>query len=735
MKRERFRRGSELVWRNRQFVVERRTENGEIQIRDISNNDYLTFPDSELIDALFAGELEIVNRNVESGKLPDFVDDLSLLPENKREEAKRRYSYVQRCCDKGITKITKKVFEPIIKEVAEEINDSKPPAWISVYRWYKYYTKSSQDIRSLISKLRKGNTLCKFGKQRKQKFTAADRNLANETAKVVEDVINEKFMTSQRLSVQATYDSLLIRLAEINRFRSTEEKLPIPHPDSIYTNISKMDGYEKDRARLGKRIADQKHLQRGIGLRPTRPLERIEIDHTKVDLFVVDDRNRLPIGRPTITTAIDKFSGMIVGRYVCFEPPGSQSVFQCLLHAIRPKTYLRKLFINILNDWETFGLPETIACDNGLEFLGGHYADACLQLGINIDYSPVRQPWYKSTIERFFGTQNRKLLHRMPGTSFSNIFDKGDYDPKANAVISFSAFLEILDTWIVDIYSQEIRRGYEQTGPRNIPALTWREGIEKYPPALPNRNLDLDILLRMIEFRTIDSGGIELFSLLYNDSQLALIRRELQGKKVMVKYDPSDLSLIYVADTKKGTYIPVPALDQNYTKGLSLYQHEIIKKFTRNYLKSQINSESLIEAKSRVQQIVDHEFNLTKKTRTRVQAARFQGINSKEKSKSATSAEDHRNYIETAPLPMLPPANIAEAGIFIPDDEFPVPDSKAVKSAVIRKSKKKLSLENDNVDISQPPSEIENVFEENDVESETPDLSGWGGGFDLPKRK
>ena len=34
-------------------------------------------------------------------------------------------------------------------------------------------------------------------------------------------------------------------------------------------------------------------------------LEQVQIDHTVVDLIVVDEQHRLPIGRPYVTVAID----------------------------------------------------------------------------------------------------------------------------------------------------------------------------------------------------------------------------------------------------------------------------------------------------------------------------------------------------------------------------------------------------------------------------------------------
>lgn len=45
-------------------------------------------------------------------------------------------------------------------------------------------------------------------------------------------------------------------------------------------------------------------------------LERVQIDHTVVDVMVVDERHRLPIGRPHVTAAIDVATRCIVGLMV-----------------------------------------------------------------------------------------------------------------------------------------------------------------------------------------------------------------------------------------------------------------------------------------------------------------------------------------------------------------------------------------------------------------------------------
>ena len=261
--------------------------------------------------------------------------------------------------------------------------------------------------------------------------------------------------------------------------------------------------------------------------------------------------------------------------------------------------------------------------------------------------------------------------------------------------------------------------------------MAWREGIAKFPPALPPKNLDLDVLLRMIEYRTVDQAGIELFSLRYNSPELGLIRRELKDEKVMVKYDSSDLSLIYVADKRFGKYIPVPALDQNYSTGLSLYQHEIIKKYTRNYLKSKVNEESLIKAKKRVQEIVNEEMTRTKKMGTRVRVARFAGINSKEKSEIKLNPEDHR-YLTAPPLPMLPPAHLQEedmgedfTGKIASDSD--VSEISANKNY---KKKSKTKVRNDEASAKNAEANANTEMSNEDI-----DLTGWSAGFDLPEEK
>jgi putative transposase len=121
--------------------------------------------------------------------------------------------------------------------------------------------------------------------------------------------------------------------------------------------------------------------------------------------------------------------------------------------------YIKEKYPDIVNSWDTYGLVEVLVVDNAKHWYGKGIEDACYQMGTDIQYAPVRVPWYKSSIERLLKSIHTGLIHKQPGTTFSNIFDKGDYDSEKRAVIWLDLLDEILHKWIVDVCSQSIHTG------------------------------------------------------------------------------------------------------------------------------------------------------------------------------------------------------------------------------------------------------------------------------------
>jgi putative transposase len=272
----------------------------------------------------------------------------------------------------------------------------------------------------------------------------------------------------------------------------------------------------------------------------------------------------------------------------------------------------------VKNRWECYGIPELIVVDNPMEFHSTHFELACLQIGCDIQYAKVLVPWYKGKIERFQGTLNHDLMHGNPGTTFSNILERDDYDPGKHAVVLLSTFREILHKWIVDVYLQTPHRGIKDT-----PAHRWRSETGGLPPPLPPSATTLDIILGMTAQRVVFHYGIELEGLKYNGPELGELRRRIgPAAKVELTFDPGDLGHVHVFDPQKATYVRVPAVDQDYARGLSLWQHRVIRGYAQRRLNARTDLVALAQAKAEIRALVEHDFN-RKSSRGRKRQARF----------------------------------------------------------------------------------------------------------------
>jgi len=247
---------------------------------------------------------------------------------------------------------------------------------------------------------------------------------------------------------------MVARVQVANRGRPATEALPVPGRSTIYRRVG-AEGAAVLRRPPGP---GERGAGAGAGVWPGprvgRPLERVELDHTVLDLIVVDEEDRLPIGRPTVTLALDVYSGLPAGVHVGFEAAGYGAAMRCLLHAILPKEDARARY-GTAHPWPVYGLPEVLVVDQAPHLVGGDLGDACGQLGIHLDPAPVKRPWFKGAIERQFRTHNTGLVHGLPGTTFSHVLERGAYDSARMACISLTRFREILHVYLLDVYGQE----------------------------------------------------------------------------------------------------------------------------------------------------------------------------------------------------------------------------------------------------------------------------------------
>ena len=370
-----------------------------------------------------------------------------------------------------------------------------------------------------------------------------------------------------KTTIESTYlnkQKLTIKDVAVEVRRACElEGLSTPHRNTIARRVRQVSAGIVARKRIGKKAAERFHP------RPTRfegatyPLAIVEIDHTKLDLMLVDDIDRLPIGRPWITLALDVYSRMVTGFYISLDPVGVISTGLCVAHSmIRKERWL--LEREIEGDWPCWGRMDCIHVDNAKEFRGNALRLACERYGIEINFRPVGQPHFGGHVERFYRTLN-DWLHKLPGTTFSNVPDKGEYPSEAKASFTLGELERFIGKWIVEVYHNEFHRGIQ-----TAPLMRFREGFSG-PAArpLPPVICDTDRLQKdfmPVVNRTIQRTGVEIEYIRYYGPELnKWVGSREEGKTRSRQFsfarDPRDISRVYFLDPEDNGYREIPYLD------------------------------------------------------------------------------------------------------------------------------------------------------------------------------
>ena len=187
------------------------------------------------------------------------------------------------------------------------------------------------------------------------------RCLTHAREELLQSCIREFYLKPERPSVAA--------LAQKVKRRFSEQGFPSPHYRTIGRRIEALDLRFVMRKREGAKRAREKFGPVGVStLGADSPMDVLQIDHTLEDVIVVDREQRLPIGRPWLTLAIDIATRAVIGFNVSLETPSALSISLVLSHAVMPKAaWLADRELHNL-DWPMAGLPRLVHVDNAKEF-------------------------------------------------------------------------------------------------------------------------------------------------------------------------------------------------------------------------------------------------------------------------------------------------------------------------------------------------------------------------------
>jgi putative transposase len=394
-----------------------------------------------------------------------------------------------------------------------------------------------------------------------------------------------------------------------------------PAATTIRRRIGAISPAETD-AKRGRRDLAIGRYAPMIGSHPdgATPLQTVQIDHTLVDLILVDEAHRQPIGRPYLTLAVDVYSRMIVGFYLSFDPPGATSVGVCIAHAMcQKREYLARL--GVAGHWPVWGKPAAIHVDNAKEFRGTVLDRACAQYGITLMWRPIRTPRFGGTIERLIGTAMTET-HLLPGTTFSNPAEKRGYPAEKRAAMTLREYEAWFADFVVNFYHRRRHSALNRS-----PLDQWEIGVlgtDTQPgigfQSAPSDPLRLTLDFLPIHERTIQQYGVQIDGIAYYDPVLAPFIRansptdRSKRKTFVFRQDPRDVSRIYFFDTVQSAYVPIPYRNLAHPPA-SQHELRLARAALRESGRDSIDEDALFQTLERMHAQVDASVARTKSAR------------------------------------------------------------------------------------------------------------------------
>lgn len=548
------------------------------------------------------------------------------------EEANSRLKIIQPLLETPIKRLKKMKF----RKNGDEI------FWLTVYRWILAYNKSGGDIKSLIPKYNQR------GRKKEQNV------LVDELCEIGLSI----YLQMERKSIKRAHEYMQAHALEQGQL---EYCLSYSSFRRRVLAISKKEVIKKRRGE--KAVENLFNINTSEFPHGTYALQSVQIDHTPIDVLVVDDEFRLVTKRPYITIAFDSHSRCVLGYYITYDAPSRLSIAMTLLNCVQskqeslskvkkifPELNSKKLTILESSNWSNvFGLPYTLHMDNGSDFTSEDIKLFGLKYGVHLHYRAIKKPQHGAYVERFLGTLNKRL-HSVAGTTYSNTAEKEDYPSEKRASFTIEELEARIITEIV-LYHEEYHRQI-----RTTPLAKWKKsfsivskdrGINKNLLHVDDATFKFDVLPS--ELRTVQKSGVEIFGLKYASKEIEQYvgskdpKDKKKSRKFRIRFDPRDIRRIYFYDHILG-YLNLKCTDRFVNvyfrkKSLSLWDWSAIKS-------NQIQKGRKEENIERKLKILSLQQEIDQKTVEKSKSARIRNTNRthREKKRIQYSKEENDDF-------------------------------------------------------------------------------------------
>lgn len=309
----------------------------------------------------------------------------------------------------------------------------------------------------------------------------------------------------------------------------------------------------------------------------------IKMDHSLLDIWLVDTFTKKPISRPWLTLGIDENTGGIWCFYLSFDHPSQETVTQAILHGLLHKETTRdwKIFLAGLEIEGTNkrdhgficpigGFPARIQVDNGMDFRANSVKDFCMAHNITLEFRPIKTPEYGAAVEKVWDIINTAIKNdlldgkvyslpkiRQPISKPKFLTPPG-HDAKGEAVHTFDSFREWLFSFIVTRLCSQPRGNNSLS-----PVERWRAGLtgaSQHAMGGAVRYLSLEEYAR-VEFDTkitinptLSPQGFRYHNIFYSAPWVAELRKDrvlVDSQKYPIKISHQDMRYAFFLDPVK----------------------------------------------------------------------------------------------------------------------------------------------------------------------------------------
>jgi putative transposase len=428
----------------------------------------------------------------------------------------------------------------------KEVADTEGVSTATVYTWIKQYCET-------------GNTSALV--HRKKGPIVGSKRLSPEVEAIIEKCREKHFLKASHPPPTKFFEAV----KDDCKFA----KLKAPHINTLRARLKSIPRDVELRRRGNSDEADR--LVRpmpGEFPEARHPLECVQVDHCELDMEVVYEETREPIGiRPWLTLLIDAFSRMIVGYFLSLHRPSSFAAGAAMYLAIMPKKPLLQQ-LGLPGEWPVFGKMKSIHADNAREFKGKMLEVACNEHKIISVLRPLKRPEYGAYIERSIGNIAREMQKKEGATQRKPGINE-DYDARANSIYTLAELEVELVDWIVNRYHVQKHSELNTT-----PLRRYTQGImgdDKTPgiglPSVPTDQEKLRLDFLPFHKRNVHNYGVEIDLITFYDPVLnAWINavdpdNPKKKQKFIFRWDPRSIRFIWFYDPELKQYFRIPTRD------------------------------------------------------------------------------------------------------------------------------------------------------------------------------